>query len=233
MDLDEIIWRMNYDNSMEKIKSILSNECSILINYGQFDTAMKILEIIGDYQKMINLALLTLSKEEYDKMCNWFQTKNCLSYSDNLFSTNVFFVNEIKNSNSSKDLAEELLRKKIPDLADSEGEKSDKKPYSKIFDLYQGEHFIVGANQEKYNIKSVKEAPLKVAKKNSNINNINKKILSFGETAFDQYVEIFNNERLKNELSNICRLVVQKIDQYYGYKNTVFENTNNNQGKKR
>lgn len=209
---------MNYDNSMEKIKNILSNECAILINYGQFDTAMKILEIVGDYQKIINLALLTLSKDEYQKISNWFQTKNSLSYSDSVFSRNIFFVtgskSEISNNGSIKD-------------ADK------KKPYSKIFDTYEGEHFIVGANQDKYNIKSVKEAPLKIAKKNSNINNINKKILSFGETAFDQFVELFNNDTVKMELSNICRLVIQKIEQYYGYKNTVYENTTNVQGKKR
>jgi hypothetical protein len=216
MDLDEIIWRVNYDNSMEKIKNILSNECAILINFGQFDTAMKILEIIGDYQKIINLALLTLSKEEYQKLSNWFQTKNSLSYSDSVFSRNTFFVTESKSKNLNEA---------------KEAEKKNK--YSKIFDTYEGEHFIVGANQEKYNIKSVKEAPLKIAKKNSNINNINKKILSFGETAFNQFVEIFNNESAKNELSNICRLVVQKIDQYYGYKNTVYENITNVQGRKR
>ena len=214
MDLDEIIWRMNYDSSMEKIKSILTNECNILINFGQFDTAMKILEIIGDYQKIINLALLTLSMEEYTKLSNWFQTKNSLSYSDSQFSTKVFFVGKSKN-----------------ELKDEKEIKN--KSYSKIFDLYQGEHFIVGANQEKYKIQSVREAPYKIAKKNSNINNINKKILSFGETAFDQYVEIYNNESLKNELSNICRLVTQKIEQYYGYKNTVYENNNNLENKKR
>ena len=101
MDLDEIIWRMNYDNSMEKIKNILTNECAILINFGQFDTAMKILEIVGDYQKIINLSLLTLSKEEYDKLSNWFQVKNSLSYSDSTFSTNVFFVSQSKNENSN------------------------------------------------------------------------------------------------------------------------------------
>jgi len=216
MDLDEIIWRVNYDNSMEKIKNILSNECAILINFGQFDTAMKILEIIGDYQKIINLALLTLNKEEYQKLSNWFQTKNSLSYADSVFSRNTFFVTESKSKNLN------------------EAKEPEKKfKYSKIFDTYEGEHFIVGANQEKYNIKSVKEAPLKIAKKNSNINNINKKILSFGETAFNQFVEIFNNESAKNELSNICRLVVQKIDQYYGYKNTVYENITNLQGRKR
>ncbi len=217
MDLDEIIWRINYDNSMEKIKSILSNECAILINYGQFDTAMKILEILGDYQKIINLALLTLSKDEYQKLSNWFQTKNSLFYSDSVISRNIFFVTESKNESS-------------PEANKAEAKL---KHYSKIFDTYEGEHFIVGANQEKYNIKSVKEAPLKIAKKNSNINNINKKILSFGETAFDQFVELFNNENVKMELSNICRLVVQKIDQYYGYRNTVYENTTNVQGKKR
>jgi len=178
---------------------------------------MKILEILGDYQKIINLALLTLSKDEYQKLSNWFQTKNSLFYSDSVISRNIFFVTESKNESS-------------PEANKAEAKL---KHYSKIFDTYEGEHFIVGANQEKYNIKSVKEAPLKIAKKNSNINNINKKILSFGETAFDQFVELFNNENVKMELSNICRLVVQKIDQYYGYKNTVYENTTNVQGKKR
>jgi hypothetical protein len=213
MDLDEIIWRMNYDTSLDKIKSILTNECSILINYGQFDTAMKILEIIGDYQKIINLALLTLSKEEYEKLSNWFQNKNCLSYSDSIISTNTFLVN---------------CEKKLGEISTN-----NIKKYSKVFDTYQGEHFILGANQEKYNITAVKDLPFKVAKKNSNINNINKKILSFGETAFDQYVEIFSNESAKAELSNICRLVVQKIDQYYGYKNTVYESATNTKEKQR
>jgi len=219
MDLDEIIWRMNYDSSLDKIKSILTNECTILINYGQFDTAMKILEIIGDYQKIINLALLTMTKEEYEKLSNWFQNKNCLSYSDSIISTNTFLVN------GDKKISEKM--------ENNSSNANNKKKYSKVFDLYQGEHFILGANQEKYNIASVKEAPFKIAKKNSNINNINKKILSFGETAFDQYVDIFNNESAKIELSNICRLVVQKIDQYYGYKNTIYESVTNTKEKQR
>jgi len=144
MDLDEIIWRMHYDNSMEKIKIILSNECAILINYGQFDTAMKILEIIGDYQKIINLALLTLSKEEYEKLSNWFQVKNSLSYSDSIISSNLFFVSDAKNDNIENEL------KNISIDNNKENTVKKKKQYSKIFDLYQGEHFIVGANQEYY-----------------------------------------------------------------------------------
>ena len=92
MDLDELIWKFNYDNSLEYVKQILTAECNILIQYGQFENAMKILELLSDYPKAINLFLLSSTKEEYEKLRILFQARGCLSYTDNLLINNVFFI---------------------------------------------------------------------------------------------------------------------------------------------
>ena len=59
MHLDEIIWKMNYDQGYEYIKNILTKETRTLITYGQFDKAIKILELLCDYPKILNLLLLS------------------------------------------------------------------------------------------------------------------------------------------------------------------------------
>lgn len=199
MDLDELIWRFNYDHSIEYIKNILIGECNILINYGQFDIAMKILELLGDYPKAINLLLLSSSKEEYDKLRILFQAKSCLSYTDNLLINNVFYM---KNKSETDNM----------------------KHYSKVFDNYKGESFAFGANLERFNILSIQDAVNKINKKNSHISNMQKKILSFGETPFAQYTQMYNMETDKQDLLSICTLIVQKIDQFYGYRNTIYDN---------
>jgi hypothetical protein len=54
LNLDEIIWRFNYDQSVNYIKKILIKEVQVLIQFGQFSTAIKILELLGDYPKILN-----------------------------------------------------------------------------------------------------------------------------------------------------------------------------------
>ena len=195
MELDELLWKFNYDSAYEHIKEILLNECGILIQYGQFDLAVRILELVSDYPKAINLLLLSTSRDEFEKMRIMFQARNCLSYSDNILVNNLFMKNKGDNN---------------------------MKQYNKVFDNYKGEPFIFGANQDKLNILSVKDAVNKINKKNSHISNIQKKILSFGETPFNQYTTFYNTETQQNEVVNICTLIIQKIDQFYGYKNTVY-----------
>jgi hypothetical protein len=199
LNLDEIIWRLNYDQSINYIKNILIKEIQILIKFGQFSTAIKILELLGDYPKVLNLLLLSSSNEEYEKLRINFQTKKCLNFTDNLFINNAFTF------------------MKQPDLLNP----NRMKEYKKIFDKYEGEHFIFGANQNKLNIKSIEDIKNKMPKGNSKIPNIQKKIINYGETAFSLYSDVYNSSTKKNDTIEICSLVLQKIENYYGIKNTV------------
>ena len=199
LSLDEIIWRLNYDQSVNYIKKILIKEVQILIQFGQFSTAIKILELLGDYPKILNLLLLSSSEEEFEKLRVTFQNKKCLSYTDNLLINNAFTLT------------------KQPDLLNP----NRMNQYSKVFDKYEGEHFIFGANQNKLNLNSIMDIKNKVPKKPSKIENIKKKVVNYGETAFNLYSDVFNNSTQKNESIEICSLILQKIENYYGIKNTI------------
>jgi WD40 repeat protein len=206
MDLDELLWRFNYDSSFDYLKNLLIGECNILMQYGQFEMALKILELISDYPKAINLLLLASSKEEFTKLRIMFQARHCLSYTDNLLINNLFHA-----SSGSKD--------------------DNNKSYSKVFDNYKGEPFIFGANQDKLGLINIKDVVNKINKKNSHISNIQKKLLSFGESPFTQYTKVEGVDG-EVELVNICTLIIQKIDQFYGYKNTVHITGTHQQEKK-
>ena len=199
LNLDEVIWRLNYDQSINYIKSILIKEVKILIKFGQFSTAIKILELLGDYPKVLNLLLLSSSNEEYEKLRVNFQNKKCLNFTDNLFINNAFTL------------------MKQPNLLNP----NRMKEYNKVFDKYEGEHFIFGANQNKLVLNSIEDIKNKIPKENSKINNIQKKIINYGETAFNIYSDVYNNSTKKNETVEICSLILQKIENYYGIKNTV------------
>ena len=93
--------------------------------------------------------------------------------------------------------------------------------YNKVFDKYEGEHFIFGANQNKLQIESIKDIKNKIQKKPSKIDNIQKKVVNYGETAFNLYSDVYNSSTKKDETMEICSLVLQKIENYYGIKNTI------------
>jgi len=152
------------------------------------------MEILGDYTKAINLLFICESKEEFEKHRAFVLSKSCLSFVDSFLIKSIF---NVKNSN-------------IEDY---------KKKFKKVFDLYEGEHFLMGFNQEKFSTLSIKEVPSKIHKNNSHINNITKKIINFGETPFNQYCQAGDND----ELSNISSLIMQKIEQFYGYNNVILK----------
>ena len=199
LNLDDIIWKFNYDQSINYIKKILIKEVQILIKFGQFSTAIKILELLGDYPKVLNLLLLSTSEEEFEKLRVSFENKKCLSFTDNLLINNAFTLN------------------KQPDLLNP----NRIHQYSKVFDKYEGEHFIFGANQNKLKIQSIEDIKNKLPKKVSKVGNIQKKIINYGETAFNIYADVYNNSSQKNETMEICSLVLQKIENYYGVNNTI------------
>ena len=209
LNLDEVIWRLNYDQSVNYIKNILIKEIQILIKYGQFSTAIKIMELLGDYPKVLNLLLLSSSEEEFEKLRLNFQNKKCLNYTDSLFINNAFTLN------------------KKPDLLNP----NRMNQYSKVLDKYEGEHFIFGANQNKLVVNSINDIKNKFPKKNSKISNIHKKVMSYGETAFNIYSDVYNPSTKKNDTVEICSLVLQKIENYYGIKNTIKKLGEQNQKK--
>ncbi len=200
LELDEILWKIQYDQNSEILRNLLFSQFNILINFGQFDLALKFLELLNDFPKAINLLFLAASKEEYEKAKTIFMSKGCFNYSDANLMNNLFF-SKSKTANETK--------------------------YSKYFDNYRGEPLIFGANYDKISINSIKDVERKVNKKNSFITNISNKKLSFGETAFHQYVQCFNHDTNSFELNNICTLVIKKFDQFYGYKNTFYEKAQN------
>ena len=206
LSLDEIIWKLNYDQSVEHIKNILIKEVTILIKYGQYDMAIKLLELLGDYPKVLNLLILSSSFEEYEKLRTLFQTKKCLSFTDNLFINNAF---------SLMSQSDPLNPYKM-------------NHYNKVFDKYEGEHFIFGANQNKLSVKSIDQIKNKIQKTNSKIPNIQKKIAGYGESLFKIFAEVFNVSIKKYETVEICSLILQKIEHYYGVKNTI-KNSDMNQ----
>lgn len=209
LNLDEVIWRLNYDQSVNYIKNILIKEIQILIKFGQFSTAIKIMELLGDYPKVLNLLLLSSSEEEFEKLRLNFQSKKCLNYTDNLFINNAFTLN------------------KKPDLLNP----NRMNQYSKVLDKYEGEHFIFGANQNKLVVNSISDIKNKFPKKNSKVSNIHKKVMSYGETAFNLYSDVYNPSTKKNDTVEICSLVLQKIENYYGIKNTIKKLGEQNQKK--
>ena len=205
MDLDELIWKFHYDQSVDYIKNLLQNETKVLIQYGQFDKAVKILELLGDYPATLNLLMLSASKEEYERLRVMFQAKGCLSFTENLLINNAFCLQYKQDESNVYNMNH----------------------YNKVFDNYRNEHFLFGANQDKFNVESIKNVENKINKKTSYITNLSKKILPYGENSYTIYADVFNKETNKKEQSAICTLVLQKIEQFYGSKNTIYEDKGN------
>ena len=115
--------------------------------------AIKILELLGDYQKVLHLTLLSSSIEEYEKLRLNFQLLKCLNSTDYFFINNTFTLMKqqvLLNPNRMKE-------------------------YNKIFDKDEGEHFIFETNQNKLSINSTEDIKNKIQKEKSKLANIEKK----------------------------------------------------------
>ena len=130
-----------------------------------------------------------------------FQAKGCLSFTENLLINNAFCLQYKQDESNVYNMNH----------------------YNKVFDNYRNEHFLFGANQDKFNVESIKNVENKINKKTSYITNLSKKILPYGENSYTIYADVFNKETNKKEQSAICTLVLQKIEQFYGSKNTIYE----------
>jgi hypothetical protein len=227
LELDDFIWKLNYDSNLEYIKDILIKQCKLLIEYGQYNLALKILELLGDYPLALNLLLISTSPEDFDALRIKFEAKESLNFTDNLIINHLFnFSKNEKNKNNSR-------KSQNIDMGNIFGATSGELPnmnedkmehYHKIFDNYEGEHFIFGANQNEFKIKYIENIQQMLANKINNKNGIDtgfqRRILNFGETPFNLYSDDYNISIGQYQTLQICSLILQKLENYYGLDNT-------------
>ena len=248
LDLDDLIWRFNYDKSYEYIKDILIKESKLLIEYGQFNSAIKILELLGDYPLAINLLLVSTSPEDFDMLRIKFEAKESLNFTDNLLINHLYSFSKDSQDNNNKDsnngfnIDNNININTKMDIGDIFGTNptsnnninlpnmnEDKmEHYHKIFDNYEGEHFIFGANQNEFKINYIEDIQKKLENKKPIQKGldygIQKKIMNFGEQPFNLYSDDYNISARQFQTIEICSLVLQKIENYYGIMSVLSKN---------
>ena len=249
LDLDELIWRFNYDKSYEYIKDILIKEAKILIEYGQFNSALKILELLGDFPLALNLLLVSTSPEDFDKLRIKFQAKESLNFTDSLLINHLFaFSKDSKNNNNNNipqmgnspfggniDIGDifgsNQLNMNLPNMNEDKMEH-----YHKIFDNYEGEHFIFGANQNEFRINSIEDIRKRMEnakpKPKGTDFGIQKRVMNFGELPFNLYSDDYNISLRQSQTIEISSLILQKIENYYGIMSTLSKTEKTKMNKK-
>ncbi len=231
-DLKDIIWSLNYDENYEYIKNILIKESKILIEYGQYKDALKILELLGDYPLSINLLLLSTTPEDFDMLRIKFETKESLNFTDNLFINQAFnFAKKGEQQGNDQINVGDIfgINQKKESPQNTGLEKMDH--YHKIFDNYEGEHFIFGANQNEFKINSIDNIQNFVQKPKSIDFGIQKRNLNPGEQPFKIFSDDYNMIIKQFQSVEICSLILQKIENYYGIKSVLRKDENENLNK--
>ena len=250
LDLDELIWRFNYDESLEYIKNILIQETKILISYGKYDSAIKMLELLGDYPLTLNLLLVSTSQKDFDMLRIKFEAKESLNFTDNIIINHLFHFgekNEKENNNNNNDNIDldNFLKSKnnnlnqldIGDIFGSDNilklpeiNETKMEHYHKIFDNYEGEHFIFGANQNEFKINSISDSDIQKQILKSDPNkklidlNIKKPNINFGHAPFHIYSDDYNMSTKQFQIIEITSLILQKIENYYGIMSLLSKN---------
>lgn len=239
LDLDGIIWNFRYNRKYEYIKELLKKELKILIEFGQYNSALKILELIGEnYPLALNLLLISTSPEDFDKLKIKFEAKEAINFTDNILVNNMFSFskndpndNQENNSIQNETNTNNNFNLKSVDTYNKDVDKFDF--YHKIFDNYEGEHFTFGANLNEYEIESIDNLKEIIEEKNGPIKRgydegIQKKVINFGEKPFTIYSEEYSIISKEMQIIEIYSLVLQKIENYYG----IIKNLTKNQKEK-
>jgi hypothetical protein len=225
-ELEDVIWRFNYDENYEYIKDILIKVSKILIQYGQYKAALKILELLGDYPLSINLLLLSTSIEDFDMLRIKFEAKECLNFTDNLLINHLFNFTKNDQNNVGEIFG---IKPNTANLPDMNEDKMDH--YHKIFDNYEGEHFMFGVNQNEFRINSIENIQLLVENRTQKPKGIDfgiqKRVLNPGEKPFQIFSEDYNITGKRFQPVEICSLILQKIENYYGIMNQLSKEEEN------
>ena len=240
LDLDELIWKFNYDKAYEYIKDILIKEAKLLIEYGQFNSAVKILELLGDYPLALNLLLVSTSPEDFDMLRIKFEAKESLNFTDNLLINHLFtFSKDSKNNMTNNNIPKEnnmdigdffgnTQNIQNPNLNLPNMNEDKMEHYHKIFDNYEGEHFIFGANQNEFKINDIenfKNIMDNAKPKPQGMDfGIQKRVVNFGESPFNIYSDDYNISMRQFQTIEICSLILQKIENYYGIMSLLSKN---------
>ena len=239
LDLDELIWRFNYDKGYEYIKDILIKESKLLIKYGQYNSALKILELLGDYPHIINLLFVSTSPEDFDKLRIKFEAKESLNFTDNLIFNHLYAFSKDSQNNNKNNVSNNTTNN-IIDMEDIFGvnpqnnlnlpnmNEDKMEHYHKVFDNYEGEHFIFGANQNEFKINYIENIQKNIEDKDKKPKSldygIQKRGVNFGENPFNLYSDDYNISTRQFQTIEICSLVLQKIENYYGITNILSKN---------
>ena len=230
LDLDDLIWRFNYDKNYEYIKDILIKESKLLIEYGQFNSALKILELLGDYPLALNLLLVSTSPEDFDMLRIKFEAKESLNFTDNLLINHLYSFSKDAQKNNNNDNAKidigNIFGNNLTNNINLPNMNEDKmEHYHKVFDNYEGEHFIFGANQNEFKINYLEDIKQKLEKKKpvkvGLDHGIQKKNLNFREKPFALFSDDYNISTRQFQVIEICSLVLEKIQNYYGIKSDL------------
>ena len=71
-----------------------------MISYGQYDSAIKILELLGDYPQCLNLLMISTSQKDFDKLRLKFEAKESLNFSDNIIINHQYHFDENNKENN-------------------------------------------------------------------------------------------------------------------------------------
>lgn len=229
LDLDDIIWKLNYDSSYQYIKDLLIKELKILIEFGQYNSAIKILELLGDYPQALNLFLISTSPEDYDKLRLKFEAKEALNFTDNLYINHLYAFTKKENEEKKDEDNNNIIIDNINmnnifglDSVTLPNMNEDKmQHYKKIFDNYEGEHFIFGANLNEFKINYIEDIQTKIEEKEGPKEKgfdagIQKRVINFGEKPFNLYSDDYDISKKETQCIEIYSLVLQKIENYYG-----------------
>ena len=233
IQMEDLLWKLEYDQNYNFLKNEILNQYSFLLENGQFLTAVKLLEMISEYPRLINILLFSMKPTDFAKMLHLFNSKQRLNFTESLLINNTFLCSKSEKSNfldvceisKFDSMNNPLNADAMKESNKNKNTSSTKYFYSKVFDNYKGEPSLIGTFEQSFesqviNIPNVEKT---VNKKNSHIHNIPKKFINFGESLFTQYAEVFNSDIQNYELVPICSLSQQKIEHYYGYFNTQNE----------
>jgi hypothetical protein len=233
IQMEDLLWKLEYDQNYNFLKNEILNQYSFLLENGQFLTAVRLLEIISEYPRLINILLFSMKPTDFSKFLKLFNNKQRLNFTESLLINNTFLCSKIEKNNildvceisKFDSMNNPLNADAMIEPTKNKLNSSSKYFYSKVFDNYKGEPSLLGTFEQTFesqviNISNVEKT---VNKKNSHIHNIPKKFINFGESSFIQYAEVFNSDIKNYELVPICSLSQQKIEHYYGYFNTQNE----------
>lgn len=232
IQLEDIKWKMEYDQNYILLKEIIKNQIKILIQNGQFQAASKFIEVISDFNMFINMVLYVSTNKDFSLILDKMNKKQVLNFSESLILNNVFLTSKLNQIDHLNNKSYEIKISEISKF-NSIGQNNTQNNnqlknnnetyiYNKIFDNYNGEPYILGVFDSEFllKVKDNKDILHKINKNNSHIHNIQKRNMNFDESIYSQYVEVYNSDTQLYDNVPILSLILNKVEHSYGYSNT-------------